>query len=90
MRVVFSLFGIQVDTLAQAYSTKKKSDGWSSDGRRCPSYTDRVLYHSLPDNKSDLLLQHYALCDTVTGSDHRPVSAAFTLFVNRKVGDRLS
>lgn len=74
----------QMEVLRSSYSTYKKEKGGG--GVRVPSYTDRVLYHSLPDSRHHLHLLHYTLCDAVTGSDHRPVSAAFALHVNRKVG----
>jgi hypothetical protein len=51
-----------------------------------PSYTDRILFHSLADVRTSLSLLAYELCDTLTGSDHRPVSAAFELKLNKKVG----
>ncbi len=66
------------ERLAGAYVLMKKGDG-----ERVPSYTDRVLYHSLPDVQHQLQLVTYQMCDHVRGSDHRPVSAAFQLTVNR-------
>lgn len=70
----------QLESLHASYSTRKKGDG-----KRVPSYTDRILYHSLADARPNLQLLHYSLCDTITGSDHRAVSAAFGLKVDRKV-----
>lgn len=42
-----------------------------------PSYTDRVLYHSV--QLGDLTLDRYESVVDATGSDHRPVRAIFTL-----------
>jgi hypothetical protein len=56
--------------------------------QRVPSYTDRILFHSLADVRGSLSLVAYELCDALTGSDHRPVSAAFELRLNKKVGAR--
>ncbi len=55
------------------------------DGERIPSYTDRVLFHSLSDVRHQLHLLAYQMCDGLRGSDHRPVAAAFHLTVNREV-----
>lgn len=49
---------------------------------RAPSWTDRILFYSLPDLRPRLRLLAYDACDVITGSDHRPVSAAFELFVD--------
>lgn len=70
----------QMDLLQSSYTTHKKSDGV-----RVPSYTDRILFHSLPGVRAKVHLLHYGMCDQILGSDHRPVSAAFGLLVNRKV-----
>jgi len=72
------------ERVAGAYMLMKKGDG-----ERVPSYTDRVLFHSLPDVQQNLHLVAYQMCDHVRGSDHRPVSAAFHLTVNRaRIGFR--
>lgn len=70
----------QVERLRVAYVLRKKGDG-----ERVPSYTDRILFHSLPDVRAQLQLLAYQMCDSLRGSDHRPVSAAFRLAVNREV-----
>ena len=54
-------------------------------GERIPSYTDRVLYHVLPDKESDLDANAYELCDSCCESDHRPVSAQFDLYVDDSI-----
>ncbi len=52
---------------------------------RPPSYTDRILIHSLPDRHSRLTVQAYDLCDNVRISDHRAVSMTLKLQVNGAV-----
>ncbi|CAK0803609.1 unnamed protein product, partial [Prorocentrum cordatum] len=46
---------------------------------RPPSYTDRILAHSLPDCRKALVCRAYELCDAAMGSDHRPVAAVYHL-----------
>ena len=46
---------------------------------QAPSYTDRVLYHSMPRCEGELKLRAYESADTITFSDHTPVSATFEL-----------
>jgi len=50
---------------------------------RPPSYTDRILVHSL--HKEKLSFDAYGFCDSVRCSDHRPVSSVMTLTVNTEV-----
>jgi hypothetical protein len=52
---------------------------------RPPSYTDRVLMHSLEDRKNRVTIQAYDTCDLVRISDHRPVSMTLLLEVNSAV-----
>lgn len=49
---------------------------------RTPSWTDRVLTHSLPGKAPLLRWRAYDMADDVGLSDHRPVSARLTLFVD--------
>ena len=49
---------------------------------RPPSYTDRILSHSLEEKKSSLQCIAYSMCHQVQCSDHRPVTAVFSLEVN--------
>ena len=53
------------DTVAFRYAHRQGK------GLRVPSYTDRVLHHSLPDVKDRLKCIDYYLCDQLTSSDHR-------------------
>lgn len=52
---------------------------------RPPSYTDRVLIHSLPDRRERLTVQAYDLCDMMRVSDHRPVSMVLKLQVGNNM-----
>jgi hypothetical protein len=52
---------------------------------RPPSYTDRILVHSLPDRKERVTVQSYDFCDTLRVSDHRAVSMTLLLDVNAAV-----
>ncbi|CAN0310178.1 unnamed protein product, partial [Phaeothamnion confervicola] len=65
-----------VSSKAAAAADKKVAKGL-----RPPSWTDRILTHSLADKQSRLVAGPYELCDAVLGSDHRPVCGAFTLKV---------
>lgn len=48
---------------------------------RPPSYTDRILLHSLSDRTDKLSVTSYGFCDTMRSSDHRPVCMAMELEV---------
>lgn len=52
---------------------------------RPPSYTDRILVHSLPDRSNRVTIQAYDFCDTLRVSDHRAVSMTLLLEVNSNV-----
>jgi hypothetical protein len=54
----------------------------STGGQRPPSWTDRILWHSMPDCAPFLRPTGYDSTDCITGSDHRPVSASFSIAVN--------
>lgn len=68
-----------------ANSKDAKSEQKRLSKMRPPSYTDRVLVHSLADRTSRLAFQAYDICEKVDISDHRPVSMAMTLEVNSSV-----
>lgn len=63
-----------------AYSTRKKGKDDKA-SLRPPSYTDRILCHSQPESRSLLKIERYDMCDAITASDHRPVSAAIDITV---------
>lgn len=48
---------------------------------RPPSYTDRILIHSLPDKRDKLTVLAYDICDELRISDHRAVTAVLHLEV---------
>lgn len=52
---------------------------------RPPSYTDRILVHSLPDRKDKIKMMAYDICDTVMVSDHRAISMVTELEVNANI-----
>jgi len=71
---------------AEARLTNKPSICHSY-GARCakarpPSYTDRILVHSLQDRECRLTLEKYDSTDAITLSDHRPVALASVLNVS--------
>lgn len=68
-----------LSTLPRSLSSSKKRKGVSL---RIPSYTDRILIHSMPGKGANLRWRHYDMMDAVPLSDHRPVCAHFTLFVD--------
>jgi hypothetical protein len=49
---------------------------------RPPSYTDRIMVHSLQDRECRLSLEAYDSTDAITMSDHRPVALASVLHVS--------
>ena len=53
---------------------------------RTPSYTDRVLLHSLPGLEPQLTCVDYDACELLTASDHRPVAADLVLSVPAAAG----
>lgn len=63
---------------APTYRWERKENVFSNKKFQAPSWTDRVLWHSLP-GLADLKLEQYSSAPNVMGSDHRPVFATFTL-----------
>ena len=68
---------------ANIRSMKEVSDNKKK--MRPPSYTDRILVHSLPNRTRRLSLQAYDITEAMLVSDHRPVSMAMSLEVNSAV-----
>jgi len=66
---------LHAERLEQLYTTML-ADGTE----RTPSYTDRVLLHSLSDMKPSLMCTCYNSHEELALSDHRPVSADLTLY----------
>jgi hypothetical protein len=67
-------------------STKAEKGGKPAKAKakniRPPSYTDRILSHSLDEKRASLQCIGYNMCHQVLCSDHRPVSAVYSLEVN--------
>lgn len=49
------------------------------DKKRIPSYTDRVLYRSLPGFVDNIQPVSFVSCEATTSSDHKPVVCSFDL-----------
>lgn len=47
--------------------------------KRIPSFTDRILYKSMPAFAGTLINHFFESCETVVSSDHKPVRAGFEL-----------
>ncbi|OQR81634.1 hypothetical protein THRCLA_11553 [Thraustotheca clavata] len=69
---------VTVAELAAIYSTVV-ADG----GLRVPSYTDRILFHSLPDLHDRIKCLSYSSCEDVITSDHKPVSSTFQVALEK-------
>lgn len=52
---------------------------------RPPSYTDRIIYHSMCPHDGKLHSMKYGFCDTLRASDHRPVVMTMQLEVNKNI-----
>ncbi|KAF0688273.1 Aste57867_20143 [Aphanomyces stellatus] len=51
---------------------------------RVPSYTDRILFHSLPDLRDRFACVHYTSAEFIATSDHKPVSSIFEVLVDKQ------
>jgi len=60
----------------------KSTGGGKASSKRTPSYTDRILSHSLPGRADRLSWRHYDIADAVRLSDHRPVAATLEMLVS--------
>ncbi|CAK4623546.1 unnamed protein product [Aphanomyces euteiches] len=56
--------------------------------KRVPSYTDRILFHSLPGVRDRLACVQYTSAECVDTSDHKPVSCVFEVLVDKDVPRR--
>lgn len=61
------------------YRWQADENKWSNKRNQPPSWTDRILFRSLPGLERDLQLSSYHNAPDVLGSDHRPLSATFNL-----------
>ncbi|RHZ23534.1 hypothetical protein DYB37_012784 [Aphanomyces astaci] len=54
------------------------------DGRiRVPSYTDRILFHSLPGLRDRFACVQYSSAEFIGTSDHKPVSCGFQVYIDK-------
>ncbi|CAK4862576.1 unnamed protein product [Aphanomyces euteiches] len=51
---------------------------------RVPSYTDRILFHSLPGLRDRLACVQYTSAECILTSDHKPVSCIFHALVDKR------
>lgn len=47
--------------------------------KRMPSYTDRIVYKSLPGCESHLKVDSFVSAEDTLSSDHKPVIGSFTI-----------
>ncbi|GMH62302.1 hypothetical protein TL16_g03448 [Triparma laevis f. inornata] len=64
---------------APTYRMLKGKEGYSNKKHQNPSYTDRVLWKSLPGAAPQLYQTLYSSAPTLNQSDHRPVLASFAM-----------
>lgn len=57
--------------------------------KRIPSFTDRILYKSLPTFSNSLKYLFFDSCERATSSDHKPVRAGFQLSLSKGKEDIL-
>jgi len=72
-----------VEALSSAYSTEvEEKSGEIS--YRTPSYTDRILWHTLPGlAEGGCVCTEYTQHEGIRSSDHNPVAASFTVQANK-------
>lgn len=75
--ICFPEFHEGLITFAPTYRWEKTANIFSNKREQAPSYTDRVLWHSL--QSSQLTQDSYGAAPETFGSDHRPVFATFTM-----------
>lgn len=57
--------------------------------KRIPSYTDRILYKSLPIFQNNIKNLYFESCEHAISSDHKPVRAGFEININKGKQDIL-
>jgi hypothetical protein len=78
-----SMFNIRRGSVMMGgFDEEKKKEEKRKSKLRPPSYTDRIIVHSLQDNNR-LVPQGYGFCDSYRASDHRAVCMTMTLEVCR-------
>ena len=68
---------------APTYRWERNADEFSWKRGQTPSYTDRVMHRSLPGVADKIVQTAYDSPTTMFGSDHRPVSAGYTVGLRR-------
>lgn len=63
---------------------------WSNKNDQSPSYTDRVMLHSLPGVADEVTLQSLNTNTDMFGSDHRPVFATYSMRLRRRYTVRVA
>jgi len=63
-------------TFAPTFKLERKA-GFEYKGQRIPSYTDRILWKSMPPLKDLVVQTEYSAVPAVGSSDHKPVIATF-------------
>ncbi|CAM9366007.1 unnamed protein product, partial [Ectocarpus sp. 4 AP-2014] len=81
------LAGFQTEPPAFAPTFKGirgETGGYSA--KRIPSYTDRILWKSLPGHAANLDLLKFTSFPEITSSDHKPIHGAFVVKLSPEVG----
>lgn len=76
-----SMFNLRRGSIMGGFDEEKKKEEKRKSKLRPPSYTDRIIVHSLVENEK-LVPEAYGFCDTYRASDHRAVCMTMTLEVN--------
>lgn len=73
-------FGFREGDIAfQPTFSMKRAPGFQYAAKRVPSWCDRVLWRSLPGVAADLTCTAYEAHPSISSSDHKPVSACFSV-----------
>uniref|UniRef100_A0A7S1UE04 C2 domain-containing protein n=1 Tax=Phaeomonas parva TaxID=124430 RepID=A0A7S1UE04_9STRA len=76
--VIFCGFETPVPSFKPTFKVKR-AEGTQYNEKRIPSYTDRILYKSLPGLEKNLRLLNFESHETFASSDHKPISALFEM-----------
>ena len=86
-------FSRGVDAKTWVLSGEKDNANFSRnfyDAKRLPSYTDRILYKSLPGFKANLKPLAFKSIESCISSDHKPVKGLFELSLTKGTADILT
>ncbi|CAM9391250.1 unnamed protein product, partial [Discosporangium mesarthrocarpum] len=64
------------------FKTIRGTNGDHYNPKRIPSYTDRVLWKSMPGHARNLRLTGYRSFPEISSSDHKPIHAAFDVYLS--------